>query len=190
MLLTSYKYLNAPAIQAPPIRLFLTVIIFLSLRLLLAVSRVVWILKLALNYIHCNQILLFSAMAEEAIVDAGLHYVPITATGSYEIHTEPSRPSSAHLSPSHSTLSAHHSSKEQTRDPNLDVNLPYRTLSADADLREYTEEKADGVIPGPIQPDGKNDYKLVTFTPGDPENPKNWSKACMFESHCFSISPY
>ena len=66
--------------------------------------------------------------------------------------------------------------KEQ-RDPELDVNLPYRTLSADANLAEYTTETRDGAIPGPVEPDGERRYRLVTFLPNDPENPKNWSKA-------------
>jgi len=30
---------------------------------------------------------------------------------------------------------------------------------------------------GGLEPDGHSHYKLVTFTPDDPENPKNWSKA-------------
>ncbi|KAI1092513.1 MFS general substrate transporter [Rostrohypoxylon terebratum] len=66
--------------------------------------------------------------------------------------------------------------KETIRDPNLDVNLPYRTLSNEANLTEYTTETTDGQIPGPVEPDGEHRYKLVTFTPNDPENPKNWSK--------------
>jgi hypothetical protein len=69
------------------------------------------------------------------------------------------------------------SHKETRKDPELDVNLPYRTLSATANLEEYTTEKPLGEIEGPIEPDGKKHYKLVTFTPNDPENPKNWSKA-------------
>ncbi|KAG4026133.1 hypothetical protein MFRU_044g00040 [Monilinia fructicola] len=69
-------------------------------------------------------------------------------------------------------------SHKETRDPALDINLPYRTLSPNANLSEYTAEKAEGEIPLPSQKgDGKIDYKLVTFLPNDPENPKNWSKA-------------
>ena len=68
-------------------------------------------------------------------------------------------------------------SRKETRDPKLDVNLPYRTLSAGANLDEYTTEKVDGQIPGPLEPNGLKHYKLVTFTLNDPENPKNWSKA-------------
>ncbi|KAI0883229.1 MFS general substrate transporter [Annulohypoxylon maeteangense] len=66
--------------------------------------------------------------------------------------------------------------KETIRDPNLDVNLPYRTLSNEANLTEYTTETEQGQIPGPLEPDGEHRYKLVTFVPNDPENPKNWSK--------------
>lgn len=69
------------------------------------------------------------------------------------------------------------SQKETYRDPALDVNLPYRTLTAEANLDEYTVESPTGVIAGPVEPDGKERYKLVTFTPDDPGNPKNWSKA-------------
>lgn len=72
---------------------------------------------------------------------------------------------------------ARSSTKETIRDPNLDVNLPYRTLSGDANLSEYTTETPSGQIPGPVEPDGERRYKLVTFVPNDPENPKNWSKA-------------
>jgi hypothetical protein len=68
-------------------------------------------------------------------------------------------------------------SHKESRDPNLDVNLPYRTFSDGANLEEYTQEKAGGEIDGPIEPDGQHRYKLVTFIPDDPENPKNWSKA-------------
>ncbi|KAK2675765.1 MFS transporter superfamily [Fusarium oxysporum f. sp. vasinfectum] len=71
----------------------------------------------------------------------------------------------------------------------LDIDLPYRTLSANANLDEYRVEVPGGAIPGPIQPEEiarkstnhepgqERRYKLVTFTPGDKENPKNWSKA-------------
>lgn len=66
-------------------------------------------------------------------------------------------------------------SHKEPRDPNLDVNLPYRSLNPDANLEEYTTEKSSGEIPTNYQP-GKPEYKLVTFLPDDPENPKNWSK--------------
>ncbi|KAM0454622.1 hypothetical protein ACHAO4_004430 [Trichoderma viride] len=72
-------------------------------------------------------------------------------------------------------------------DPNLDVNLPYRTLSRNANLDEYLVETRTGTIEGPVEPPsvaqasggkgGEKHYQLVTFTDDDPENPKNWSKA-------------
>lgn len=66
---------------------------------------------------------------------------------------------------------------KEAHDPELDINLPYRTLSPQANLQEFTHEVPSGTIDGPLQPDGENSYKLVTFLPNDPENPKNWSKA-------------
>ncbi|ROW03473.1 hypothetical protein VSDG_01519 [Cytospora chrysosperma] len=71
--------------------------------------------------------------------------------------------------------------KETYRDPNLDVDaLPYRTLSENANFHEFTAEHPSGSIKGPVVLDpstGKEKhYSLVTFTPNDPENPKNWSK--------------
>jgi hypothetical protein len=44
-------------------------------------------------------------------------------------------------------------------------------------LEEFSKETAGGEMDGPVEPDGKHRYKLVTFTPNDPANPKNWSKA-------------
>lgn len=67
------------------------------------------------------------------------------------------------------------SHKETHRDPNLDPNLPYRTYTENANLEEYTTEKPEGEVDGGRRPDG-NHYKLITFLPDDPENPKNWSK--------------
>jgi hypothetical protein len=73
------------------------------------------------------------------------------------------------------------SRKSTFRDPDLDVNLPYRTLSAAANLKEYTIEEPSGAIEGPPAEDGTK-RKLVTFVPNDPENPKNWSK--VFKWYC------
>ncbi|KAH8879227.1 MFS general substrate transporter [Thozetella sp. PMI_491] len=67
-------------------------------------------------------------------------------------------------------------STKEARDPNLDINLPYRTFSANANLDEFQTERPEGAIPGPVEADGVTRYKLVTFLPNDPENPKNWSK--------------
>lgn len=60
------------------------------------------------------------------------------------------------------------------------LDLPVRALNDDADLREYTTETRTGEIIKPVKSkvDGQlEDWKLVTFTLDDPENPKNWSKA-------------
>lgn len=67
-------------------------------------------------------------------------------------------------------------SKKQVRDPNFDINLPYRTLSRNANLREYTHDEPDGVTETGISADG-TPYSVVAFTPDDKDNPKNWSKA-------------
>lgn len=83
-----------------------------------------------------------------------------------------------------------------TLDPELDINLPYRTLSATANLDEYRIEVPGGEISGPEEPaefaaeaeraslaagraptNQSRHYRLVTFEPDDPGNPKNWSKA-------------
>ncbi|EFQ33893.1 major facilitator superfamily transporter [Colletotrichum graminicola] len=93
----------------------------------------------------------------------------------------PSHPDSAptgrRYAPITTTVTRPVATKEQM-DPELDVNLPYRTLSANANLDEYRVETSAGEIPvtGPSAAAGGN-YKLVTFVPNDPDNPKNWSKA-------------
>jgi hypothetical protein len=91
-------------------------------------------------------------------------------------HTNGSRVSRSNTKGSQINRTSTHQSHKEARDPNLDVNLPYRTLSNAADFTEYTREKASGEIVHPGS-DGKPEYKLVTFLPDDPENPKNWSKA-------------
>lgn len=60
-----------------------------------------------------------------------------------------------------------------------DLNLPFRTLSNDAYLAEYTEETLTGTITRrTVTALGeKHDHKLVTFTLDDLDNPKNWSRA-------------
>jgi len=92
-------------------------------------------------------------------------------------HTNGSRISRTNTNGSRIHRTNSHASQKETRDPELDVNLPYRTLSATADLNEYTVEEPAGEIDGKLESDGEHHYKLVTFTPNDPENPKNWSKA-------------
>lgn len=75
------------------------------------------------------------------------------------------------------TLERHETRPTQGASDVLD--LPYGTLNDTADMNEFTEETAMGIIPkrtisrvsGRIE-----DHELVTFTINDPENPKNFSK--------------
>ncbi|KAH7134279.1 hypothetical protein EDB81DRAFT_949630 [Dactylonectria macrodidyma] len=112
--------------------------------------------------------------------------------------------------PQHTSSNSQHAlsrqvSQKEPFDPHLDIELPYRTLSANANLDEYRIEAPGGSIPGPIEPEsiagksGQHDgtkrrYKLVTFTPNDLENPKNWSKAykwwctLVVASTCFVVA--
>ncbi|KAH6682533.1 major facilitator superfamily domain-containing protein [Halenospora varia] len=92
-------------------------------------------------------------------------------------HTNSSRISRVHTNGSQIHRTDTHLSRKETRDPNLDINLPYRTFTDQANLEEYTSEKPSGEIQGGLEPDGEHHWKLVTFLPNDPENPKNWSKA-------------
>ncbi|KAJ5165259.1 Major facilitator superfamily domain general substrate transporter [Penicillium coprophilum] len=60
------------------------------------------------------------------------------------------------------------------------LDLPVREVTDGADLREYIAETREGEIIKPVKSNvtGKmEDWKMVTFTIDDPENPKNWSKA-------------
>lgn len=71
-------------------------------------------------------------------------------------------------------------STRETRDPELDIGLPYRTLNNEADMAEYRTETPAGQIEGPPLGGGLGDgggkhYHLTTFKPNDPDNPKNWS---------------
>jgi hypothetical protein len=66
---------------------------------------------------------------------------------------------------------------KESRDLNLDINLPYRSLSQNAIFDEFTSEQGAGEVPATKTQSAKTGYKLVTFLPNDPENPKHWSKA-------------
>jgi len=101
-----------------------------------------------------------------------------THTNGSTIHRSNTSSSRVHRTTSSNT-------HKETKDPNLDVNLPYRTFSDAANLEEYTQEKTGGEIPGPVEPNGRDRYKLVTFVPDDPANPKNWSKA--FKWYCTMV---
>lgn len=60
------------------------------------------------------------------------------------------------------------------------LDLPLREVNEDANLEEFTTEARTGNIIKPIKSNVTGeieDWKLVTFTIDDPENPKNWSKA-------------
>lgn len=68
------------------------------------------------------------------------------------------------------------------------LDLPVRELNDGADLREYTTETRAGEIIKPVKSNvtgQMEDWKLVTFTIDDPENPKNWSKA--FKWYCTMV---
>jgi hypothetical protein len=73
----------------------------------------------------------------------------------------------------------HRTIKEIEADSSADVvNLPFRTLSQNANLDEYVEETIEGVLHEVrTNKTGQEERKeLVTFTINDKENPKNWSK--------------
>ncbi|KAI4722538.1 MFS general substrate transporter [Aureobasidium sp. EXF-10727] len=81
------------------------------------------------------------------------------------------------LEETHPRLARQQTPNQIDTDP---LDLPYRTLTEDADMAEYTTETATGTLARKVtsRKTGKTeDYELVTFTPGDKENPKNWSKA-------------
>lgn len=113
----------------------------------------------------------------------------ITERSQFRRHLSRTSTRGTHLS----RTSTRATQKEMVRDPDLDINLPYRTFSPEANLAEYTEEHPSGEIAGPIGPDGQ-EYRLVTFAVGDPENPKNWSKAykwfctMVVALTCFSVA--
>ncbi|KAK3382760.1 major facilitator superfamily domain-containing protein [Lasiosphaeria ovina] len=89
---------------------------------------------------------------------------------------EPAHRSSSVRSSHHAAAVARTGTASTAHEP-VDVNLPYRTLSANANMAEYEIETKTGVLPaGPLNGTERN-YKLVTFVEGDPENPKNWSRA-------------
>jgi hypothetical protein len=92
-------------------------------------------------------------------------------------HTNGSRIHRTHTGGSRIHRTSTNVSHKESKDPDLDINLPYRTFSDGANLEEYTSEKPEGEIEGPFEPDGQHRYKLVTFFPNDPENPKNFSTA-------------
>ncbi|KND89935.1 putative MFS-type transporter [Tolypocladium ophioglossoides CBS 100239] len=97
-----------------------------------------------------------------------------------DAHTPPSNRHST--SSSHAHHHPHHrdTSHKEPFDPALDITLPYRSLTRNAQLTEYTLETAGGALPT-----AHAAHTLVTFTPHDAENPKNWSKA--FKWYCTMV---
>ena len=78
-----------------------------------------------------------------------------------------------------------------------ELNLPYRSLTSEANMRAYTTETPSGNMLREVQSNktGRTErYELVTFTVGDPENPKNWSKAykwwctMVVAATCFTVA--
>lgn len=68
------------------------------------------------------------------------------------------------------------------------LDLPYDLVNDDANLEEYLSETATGIIPKRTlsRASGhKVEYKLVTFTLEDKDNPKNWSK--LFKWYCTMV---
>ncbi|CAI7584732.1 unnamed protein product [Penicillium discolor] len=90
---------------------------------------------------------------------------------------ETPRSDQTHTNGTSTTASIESNNYEQ---PNDYLDLPVREVTDNADLREYTTETRTGEIIKPVKSNatGKiEDWKMVTFTINDPENPKNWSKA-------------
>ncbi|GLA55536.1 hypothetical protein AnigIFM63604_002186 [Aspergillus niger] len=91
-----------------------------------------------------------------------------------------------------SNYPSNHVSRVLTADPTQGqvdpLDLPYRQVTENANMEEYTTETTTGEIIKPVRSaaTGKTeDWKLVTFSIDDPENPKNWSKA--FKWYCTMV---
>ena len=117
---------------------------------------------------------------EEQTEPPNREFQPITSNGPAPVltrtHTNGSNIHRSNTASSHIHRTNTHLSHKESKDPELDVNLPYRTFSNAANLEEFTKETAGGEIDGPVEADGVHRYKLVTFELNDPGNPKNWSK--------------
>jgi hypothetical protein len=99
-------------------------------------------------------------------------------------HEAPVHPVSALPDDSASETSHMESEKFEPlrREPTIEdvVNLPFRTLSNNANMNEYTQETISGQMLREVRSNATGQierYELVTFKIDDPENPKNWSKA-------------
>lgn len=68
------------------------------------------------------------------------------------------------------------------------ANFPVAAVDSQADLTEYISPHQSGFVVD------KEGYKVVTFTPGDPSNPRNWSKGykwlctLLVSLLCFAVS--
>jgi hypothetical protein len=85
------------------------------------------------------------------------------------------------------SISTSDSEHEDVQRPDY-LDLPVRVVSDTADFREYTEETAAGEIIKPIKSNvtgQMEDWKMVTFTIDDKENPKNWSK--IYKWYCTMV---
>ncbi|KAJ5836721.1 Major facilitator superfamily domain general substrate transporter [Penicillium robsamsonii] len=91
-------------------------------------------------------------------------------------------------SPTASIDSGEYNHVQAQAQPDDYLDLPVREVTDSADLREYITETRTGEIIKPVKSNatGKiEDWKMVTFTIDDPENPKNWSKA--FKWYCTMV---
>lgn len=101
-------------------------------------------------------------------------------------------PNEVRHSTSDNTLTSDTAVEPKIEQPNHDLHrqrtiteadveaLPFRTLSPNAPIEEYTQETAAGEILREVRSTATGQlerYELVTFKINDPENPKNWSKA-------------
>jgi hypothetical protein len=92
-----------------------------------------------------------------------------------------------HLSRAETRKTLERHETRPTQGPSEVLDLPYGTLNDSANMNEFTEETAEGIIPkrtisrvsGRIE-----DHELVTFTINDPANPKNFSK--MFKWYAYT----
>lgn len=118
-------------------------------------------------------------MAQENVV------MPMASQSQHQTTTSPSSDrssstSSISLEKENQPHGTQHPTEGIEADALDELNLPYRTLTSEANMRAYTTETPSGNILREVQSNktGKTErYELVTFTVGDPENPKNWSKA-------------
>lgn len=114
------------------------------------------------------------------------HY--LTSDHHYILSTHPSDMDTPRSDQTHTNLTSRTASLGSTGERMDYLDLPVREVNDGADLREYTTETPAGEIIKPVKSNvtgQMEDWKLVTFTIDDPENPKNWSKA--FKWYCTMV---